>query len=246
MRVIILPLILIAGLLAAWLLPVVDWLQALVAWIQSHQEISWLLYGLLYVVATVLLLPGSVITLGAGFLFGLGYGFMLVSAASVTGATLAFLIGRFLARDWVESKLSDMPRFNALDRAIQERGWLIVLLTRLSPLFPFNLLNYGLGLTGVRLGTYVLVSWLGMMPGTVLYVYLGSVGSDLTALFAGDIQSGDFGGWLFYLGLVATLVLTIVITRIATKTLNERLDEQGVEQADEQTDGEQQRTAGSA
>ena len=85
-----------------------------------------------------------------------------------------------------------------------------------------------------------------MMPGTVLYVYLGSVGSDLTALFAGDIQSGDFGGWLFYLGLVATLVLTIVITRIATKTLNERLDEQGVEQADEQTDGEQQRTAGSA
>ena len=229
MRVLVLPLILVLGLLAAWLLPVVDWLQALIAWIQSHQEISWLLYGLLYVAATVLLLPGSVITLGAGFLFGLGYGFVLVSAASVTGATLAFLIGRFLARDWVESKLQSMPRFSALDRAIQERGWLIVLLTRLSPLFPFNLLNYGLGLTGVRLPTYVLVSWVGMMPGTLLYVYLGSVGSDLTALFSGQVESGELGGWLFYVGLFATAVLTVIITRIATKTLNETLDATGPE-----------------
>jgi len=116
-----------------------------------------------------------------------------------------------------------MPRFNALDRAIEQRGALIVFLTRLSPLFPFNLLNYALGLTGVRFPVYVIVSWLGMIPGSLLYVYLGSVASDLGSILGGEVTSSPIGNTLFYVGLAATLVLTIVITRIASKTLNEQL-----------------------
>ena len=121
-------------------------------------------------------------------------------------------------------KLAGVPRFAALDRAIEQRGALIVLLTRLSPIFPFNLLNYALGLTGVRFWTYVAVSWVGMIPGTILYVYLGSIASNLTSLLAGDLGESPVGQWPLYVGLLATLGLTIVISRIATKTLSANLE----------------------
>ena len=211
---------------AAWFFPVAAWLESVFAWIDTHRSFSWLVFFFVYVLATILMLPGSLITLAAGLLFGLGYGFALVSVASVTGATCAFVIGRFFAREWVEDKLSAMPRFRALDRAIAERGWLIVLLTRLSPVFPFNLLNYSLGLTQVRLPTYMFTSWIGMMPGTLLYVYLGSVASDLTTLIGGEVATTDASSWLLYVGLGATLLLTIVITRIASKALSEQLEAQ--------------------
>ncbi len=211
-------------LVSAYFLPVAAWIQALFEWIQGNPGIAWAVFLTVYIAATVLLVPGSLLTLGAGALFGLTQGYVLVAIASVTGATCAFLLGRFFARDWVEGKLAAMPRFAALDRAVSERGALIVLLTRLSPLFPFNLLNYALGLTNVRVGTFVLVSWVGMIPGTLLYVYLGSVATDLASIMAGDVGESPLGGWLFYGGLVATLVLTIVITRFATRALNEQLE----------------------
>ncbi len=210
---------------AALLLPVAEWMSAAFAWIEANRTISWLVFIVMYILATVLLLPGSILTLGAGFLFGLGYGFAIVSFSSVVGASCAFLIGRFFARDWVAGKLAGMPRFAALDAAIAERGALIVLLTRLSPIFPFNLLNYSLGLTAVRFWTYVGVSWIGMIPGTVLYVYLGSIASDLASLLAGEVGASPVGNWPLYVGLVATLILTVVISRIATKALSERLDQ---------------------
>lgn len=222
------PLMLAIGLIvlltAAFLLPVADWVTTLFAWIDANRTVSWIVFIIMYVAATVLLLPGSLLTLGAGFLFGLGYGFVMVSAASVLGASCAFLVGRFLARDWVSDKLEAMPKFAALDRAIEQKGGLIVLLTRLSPVFPFNLLNYALGLTAVRFWTYVAASWIGMMPGTVLYVYLGSVASDLASLLAGDLAESPIGNGLFYVGLAATVVLTVVITRIAGKALRDQLD----------------------
>ena len=210
---------------AALVLPVADWLAVLFGWIEANRNIAWAVFILAYVAATVLLMPGSLLTLAAGFLFGLFAGYAIVAVASVTGAACAFLVGRFFARDWVAHKLESMPRFSALDRAIEKRGGLIVLLTRLSPLFPFNLLNYGLGLTKVNFWTYVGVSWIGMIPGTLLYVYLGSVASNLTSLLAGEVGDSPVGSWLFYVGLAATLVLTIVITRIAGKELGQQLDE---------------------
>ena len=215
---------LIGLVIAAFTLPIVDWLAAFFAWVQANPAIAWAVFIVFYVSAVVLMLPGSILTLGAGYLFGLGYGFAIVSFASTVGATCAFLVGRFFAREWVAGKLSAMPRFSALDRAVGARGAAVVLLTRLSPAFPFTLLNYALGLTQVPLKTYVLVSWLGMMPGTLLYVYLGSIAQNLTAVFSGELAESPVGNTLLYLGLAATLVLTVLITRFASGALDQHLD----------------------
>ena len=215
---------LIGLVIAAFTLPIVDWLAAFFAWVQANPAISWAVFIAFYVGAVVLMLPGSILTLGAGYLFGLGYGFAIVSFASTVGATCAFLVGRFFAREWVAGKLSAMPRFSALDRAVGARGALVVLLTRLSPAFPFTLLNYALGLTQVPLKTYVLVSWLGMMPGTLLYVYLGSIAQNLTEVFSGELAESPVGNTLLYLGLAATLALTVLITRFASGALDQHLD----------------------
>lgn len=218
--------VVVALFIAAFFLPIADWISVVFAWIDENRTVSWLVFIALYITATVLLLPGSLLTLGAGFLFGLGYGFAIVSFSSVVGASCAFLIGRFFARDWVAGKLSNMPRFAALDKAIAERGALIVFLTRLSPVFPFNLLNYALGLTAVRFWTFVGVSWVGMIPGTLLYVYLGSIAQDLASLLAGEVSASEVGNWPLYVGLVATVILTIVISRIATRALSQKLDDE--------------------
>lgn len=208
--------------LAAFTLPISDWLTALVNWIDTNRGISWLVFVLAYIVATVLLLPGSVLTLAAGFLFGLPFGFALVSAGSVIGACCAFLLGRYFARDWVAQQISGNAKFSALDNAVRDKGFVIVLLTRLSPVFPFNLLNYAMGITGVRFSSYALGSWLGMIPGTILYVYLGSAAQNISEVFSGEAASGS--NWLLYVGLAATLVLTILITRFATQALNSELE----------------------
>ncbi len=236
-RILVFALILVALLAGAFFLPLGEWITALFAWVDENRTFFWAVFIVIYIVATVLLLPGSLLTLGAGFLFGPVYGYFIVAIASVTGASCAFLVGRFFARDWVESKLSNMPRFSALDAAVAERGGLIVLLTRLSPVFPFNLLNYALGLTNVNFSTYALVSWLGMIPGTLLYVYLGSAASDITSILSGEATDSALSGGLFYVGLGATLILTIVVTRIATRTLNQQLSQQ---QAQVSAPGEQQ------
>ena len=218
-------LIVVAALaVAAFFLPLADWLAGLSNWVAENGVLAWVVFVLSYIVATVLMLPGSLLTLVAGFLFGLGLGYALVAVGSVVGASLAFLIGRFFARAWVDNKLATMPRFRALDAAVAERGALIVFLTRLSPLFPFNLLNYGLGVTRISFGSYVLASWIGMIPGTILYVYLGSVAQDLSSLLAGELPESSASTWLLYAGLAATLALTIYITRFATRILNARLD----------------------
>ena len=207
-------------------LPVRDWLDAGIAWIEANRGLSWAVYVGVYVLATVLLVPGSLITLVAGFVFGLPLGVALVSAGSVLGASSAFLIGRFFVRGWVERRIDRLPRFSALDGAVGEQGFTIVLLARLSPLFPFNLLNYGLGVTSVRLRDYFFASWIGMLPGTVLYVYFGTIAQDLATLGAGEFDGGWFGLALLVGGLAATLILVVLITRKATRTLGSHLQRQ--------------------
>ncbi|MCI0539695.1 MAG: TVP38/TMEM64 family protein [Verrucomicrobiales bacterium] len=176
------------------------------------------LFVVVYVLATVLFVPGSALTLGAGALFGVGWGSVYVSLASTLGATAAFLVGRYLARGGVAKKIEGNPSFAAIDRAVAHEGWKIVGLTRLSPVFPFTLLNYAFGLTRVKLRDYVLASWIGMMPGTMMYVYLGSVAR---AGAAGQNKSP--AEWALYgVGLLATIVVTVFITRIARRTLAKR------------------------
>jgi uncharacterized membrane protein YdjX (TVP38/TMEM64 family) len=175
------------------------------------------LFVLIYIIAAVLFVPGSALTLGAGALFGLGLGSALVSVGATLGATAAFLVGRYFARDWVAKKIAGNAGFAAIDRAVAAEGWKIVGLTRLSPAFPFSLLNYAFGLTRVSLRDYVLASWIGMMPGTVMYVYLGSL-----ARAAGERQRTP-GEWALYgLGLAATIAVTVIVTRIARRALAKR------------------------
>jgi uncharacterized membrane protein YdjX (TVP38/TMEM64 family) len=176
----------------------------------------------LYILACVLSFPGSILTLGAGVLFGAVKGFIAVSIGSTLGATCAFLIGRYLARDWVAGRIAGNERFKAVDEAVGREGWKIVLLTRLSPVFPFNLLNYAFGLTRVSLKHYFFASWLGMIPGTAMYVYIGSLAGDLAGLGAAG-RTRTTGEWILYGGgLLATLAVTVFVTRLARKALTSR------------------------
>lgn len=191
--------------------------------LQSIQDLGpWgpALFVALYAIATVLLIPGSLLTLGAGAVFGLAWGCLWVSIGSTLGAAGAFLAGRHLARQAVARRIEQDDRFLAIDHAVESEGWRIVLLTRLSPIFPFTLLNYAFGLTRIRFTHYWLASWIGMMPGTVMYVYLGTAAGDA----AGVRGNRSPVEWLFQgLGLAATLAVTLVITRIARNALNARL-----------------------
>lgn len=221
-RTLALLLALAALVIAAWFLPAREWLIQLADWAQAHPRIAWAGFILAYVLAAVLMVPGSILTLAAGVLFGVTLGVALVSVASTLGACCAFLAGRFLAREWVESRLEAMPRFRALDRAVARRGWLIVLLARLSLLIPYNLLNYALGLTNVRFGAYLLSTFAGMLPAILLYVYLGSVAGSLASLDQAGAPAIPQS--LFIAGLIVTAILIVVIARLTARTLRNELD----------------------
>ena len=214
-----------AVVVALAVLPVKDLLAAFLERIESVGLWGPVLLAGAYVVACVLFVPGSILTLGAGFLFGVVWGTIAVSVGSVLGATAAFLVGRTLLRGSIEGRIASYPRFQAIDRAVGEQGFKIVLLTRLSPIFPFNLLNYAFGLTRVRLWQYVLASWIGMLPGTIMYVYLGSALKSLADVAAGGAEGGTPQTVFFVAGLVMTIVATAVITRVARRALNEAVAE---------------------
>lgn len=177
----------------------------------------------LYAVAVVALVPAAIPTLAAGALFGLVRGTVLTLLGATIGSAIAFLVSRHVARGVVERRVAKDPRFEAIDRAIGERGFVLVFLLRLSPIFPFSLLNYVLGLTRVRFRDYLLAS-VGMIPGSVLYVYSGHVAGDVAATVAGS-RVGGTGHWLVMgLGLSATVVATVAITRIARRAFARRVD----------------------
>jgi uncharacterized membrane protein YdjX (TVP38/TMEM64 family) len=178
-----------------------------------------------YAVAAVAFVPGSLLTLAAGAIFGLAQGVVYVFIAAVLGSSAAFLVSRYLARGAIERRLANTPRFAAIDRAVGVQGRKIVFLLRLSPVFPFNLLNYGLGLTKVRFADYVAAS-VGMLPGTLLYVYYGKLAGDVAALAGGAAPERGAGYYVvLILGLVATVVVTTLVTRTARRALKEATGE---------------------
>lgn len=184
-----------------------------------------LIFGAAYVLGALLLLPGSVLTLAAGALFGPLLGTAAVSVASTATAALAFLIGRYAARGAVEGAARRRPVFGAIDRAVGEGGWRVVALLRLSPVVPFSIGNYLFGVTRVRFVPYVLASWLAMLPATFLYVYLGHAGrSGLTAASGAGTERTPAEWALLGAGLVATVVVTVLLTRRARAALKERTE----------------------
>lgn len=206
----------VALAVAARLLPVTDWLHGFQSWVAHQGAWGGVLYGAVYVVAALLFVPGSVLTVGAGLVFGLGWGTVIVSAASTAAAALAFLIARYVARGRVERLAKRNDKFGAIDHAIREKGWRVIALLRLSPLVPFSIGNYLYGLTPVAFGPYVLASWIAMMPATVLYVWIGAAGK--AAAEKGHARSPQ--EWaLLGAGLLATLIVTVMITRAARRQL---------------------------
>jgi uncharacterized membrane protein YdjX (TVP38/TMEM64 family) len=211
--------VVVALIVAVKLFHVQDLLKQALDWIGQLGPWAALIFILLYIVATVGFIPGSVLTLGAGALFGVAWGSVYVSIGSTLGATCGFLVGRYFARDAIAQKISGNATFAAIDKAVADEGWKIVFLTRLSPVFPFTLLNYAFGLTQVKLRHYVLASWIGMMPGTVMYVYLGSLANASVGR-----HTRTTGEWILYgVGLLATILVTIFVTRIARKALAKKI-----------------------
>lgn len=195
-------------------------LQNALNWIDGLGAIAPIVFILMYIVITVSFLPASVVTLGAGAVFGIVKGTLFVFVGAMLGATAAFLIGRYLARDWVSKKVSGNRIFKAIYDAIEKEGRKIIFLVRLSPAFPFNLLNYSLGLTNVSLTDYVLGT-VGILPGTILYVYLGGV---VGSAAAG--QDRTPAEWAFLIvGLIATFAVVFIVTKVARKSLQESLPE---------------------
>jgi len=194
------------------------------AWVNGLGVWGPLVFILGYAVAVVAFVPGSVLTLAAGAIFGLAKGVVYVFVAAVLGSGAAFLVSRHLARRAVERLIAGNPRFAAVDRAVAVEGRKIVFLLRLSPVFPFTLLNYFLGLTRVRFVDYLLAS-VGMIPGTLLYVYYGKLAGDVAALAGGAAVERGAGYWtVLGLGLAATIVVTAVVTRTARRALREATD----------------------
>ena len=190
-------------------------------WIRDLGTTGYAVFIIIYILAAVLFIPGSLLTLGAGFLFGVIKGSILVSVASTLGATSAFIVGRYFARGWVSKQIEGNQKFKAIDEAVAGEGWKIVGLTRLSPIFPFNLLNYAFGVTQVSLRDYFLASWIGMMPGTVMYVYFGSLAESLATLGEGEKTPLEWA--LFGVGLVATVAVTVYVTKVAREALNRKI-----------------------
>ncbi|GIX07221.1 MAG: hypothetical protein KatS3mg115_1624 [Candidatus Poribacteria bacterium] len=180
-------------------------------WIESLGPWGPVVFVLLYAGAVTFSAPASVLTVAAGAIFGSVKGVVLVSIASTTGAGLAFLLARYLARDAVASRFANRPHFQRLDRLTERYGALIVAITRLVPLFPFNLLNYGFGLTRIPFRTYLFWSWLCMLPGTALYV----IGADavVRALTEGRVP------WVLVGALIATGGAVVLLVRSARRRL---------------------------
>jgi len=211
----------VALIVAARLLPVADWLREFNEWIGGVGPVGIVIYAAVYALATVLFAPGWILTVGAGIVFGLVWGTVAVSLGSTTGAALAFLIARYLARDAVSARMGKKEKFAAIDRAIGEQGWKIVALLRLSPLVPFNLSNYLYGLTAVKFWPYVLASWIAMLPGTVLYVYLGYAGKAGLEAATGATQRSPLEYVFMAVGLAATIAVTVYVTRLAKQALKQ-------------------------
>jgi uncharacterized membrane protein YdjX (TVP38/TMEM64 family) len=214
----IIPAAVIAAAFVAWFfLPVRDWLETFSQWIEGLGIWGGVVFIAAYVIAALMLAPKALFTLVAGLVFGLAWGFAIVMIGATLGAALAFLIARYLLRERIKRAMHKRPKFKALDEAVSEGGWKIVLLLHLSPLVPFNLQNYFFGITEISFRQYLPATCVGIVPSAVMYLYLGAIGGALT----GDSE-WETPQWIFFgVGLVATIAIAVLVTIKAKKKLEE-------------------------
>jgi uncharacterized membrane protein YdjX (TVP38/TMEM64 family) len=199
-----------------------DLLRSVLRWMSGVGPLAPLIFIALYIVAPVLFVPGAILSIGAGTVFGLLKGTIYVSIGATLGATCAFLVGRYLARGWVAKRLEGNRKFEAIDRAVAREGWKIVGLARLSPFFPFNLLNYAFGLTSIRLRDYFFATWAGMIPGIVMYVYIGSLVRDVARIGVMPVHRSPAQWTLEVVGFIASIAVAVYVAYVAGNALREK------------------------
>ena len=206
--------------LAIAFLPVRTWAASLAGWSRDAGPLGAVAFALAYATAVLLFLPGWPFTAAAGLAYGPWVGVAVAAPAALLGAGLSFAAGRTIARGPVARAVARRPALAAVESAIAGQGFRTVLLLRLSPLFPFTLLNYALGVTRVRARDYLLATAIGILPGSLLYTYIGSVVGSAAALASGARpDAGPAGRVLFWVGLGATLLVTTLVTRAARRAL---------------------------
>ncbi len=206
----------LVALIAAYrLLPVAEWVEAFRTWVTDLGPLGWIVIIIVYAVAVLVLIPGSFLTIPAGVAFGL-WGFPLVIVGATLGSALSFLAARYVFHDRVQDKVSNYPKFDAVNQAIGEEGWKVVGLLRLSPALPFSLQNWFLGLTPVAFWPAQIATFFGIMPGTLLYVWIGSLGGQAAA---GGSDTSALKYVVFGAGILATLAVTVLVTKKAKAKL---------------------------
>lgn len=214
---------------SVYVLPFADWIAVVVEWSTVHPVAGPISYIVCIVVATVMFVPGSGSMMIAGFLFGLAPGILFAAIAIAAGAQCAFLVGRQGARHWVEEKVAANDRMQAIEKGLQEEAFLIVALTRLSLVIPFNVLNYAYGVTSVTARTHLVATTLGMLPAVGLYVYLGTLARDIGQILSGEATPSELGYWIAAVGITAIIALTWAIHRTASRALARHLPSLEVE-----------------
>jgi len=193
-----------------------SWLEQSMLWIQQSGWIGWVWFVVLYALSCVFFLLGSVLSFGAGAVYGFWPATILVSLGSIVGAMANFLIARYLVRGWVEKKFSKSRKFRALNHAIAQDGWRILLLTRISPVLPHSLVSCAFGLSAMPFWKYMVISWIGFLPISAAYAYGGAI---FGRAAKGGLHQGPHAWAAYSVELIITLVITVWITRIAQKSL---------------------------
>ncbi|PYJ20989.1 MAG: hypothetical protein DME92_08005 [Verrucomicrobia bacterium] len=199
--------------------PVVDFIGTLQQRVMSLGAWAAICYPLLFAACNILLLPGGILAVGAGFFFGLWWGFLIVFVGNIVGTAISFALSRSIARPWFQQKLSSNAKLRALGPAVERESWKIILLSQLHPLFPTSLLNYFYGLTRIRFGAYMLWASIGRIPGLFLYVYVGTLGQLAVRIMRGENYPRRIEYWIWGGVFVTTILLLIVLGRIAYRAI---------------------------
>ena len=224
LRIIVVVIVIVLAVSARGL-PVADWLLGLETWARQHPFAGAVVYVLLTILATIALLPGWISMMLAGLIFGLTTGLVYAMLGITGGAAAAFLVGRTLARKWVERRIAGNVHLLALDDALDEQAFTIVVLTRVALIFPFNLLNYAYGVTRVNIGVYSAGTAVGMLPIVGIYVYLGTLAGDMSQIFSEGAKIGSDAWWAVGIAAVAILAVVLIVRRALGRALQRRTGE---------------------
>src|SRR3989449_6312075 len=199
--------------------PVVDFIGALQQRVMSLGAWAAICYPLLFAACNVLLVPGGILAVGAGFFFGLWWGFLIVFAGNLIATAVSFALSRSIAQRWFRQKLSDNPTLRALGPAVERESWKIILLSQLHPLFPTSLLNYFYGLTRIQFSTYMLWASIGRVPGLFLYAYVGTLGQFAVRIMRGKSYPRMIEYWIWGGAFVTTALLLVLLGRLAYRAI---------------------------